>query len=104
MPTGIYKHKKNTGHWLGKKRPDISGENNYAWKGDDASYRSKHNWIENHYGKPTTCEHCQKTNLSGHNIQWANISGKYLRIRTDWLRLCAKCHAVFDKKRYAKRL
>lgn len=31
-------------------------------------------------------------------FQWANISGEYLRIVSDWKQLCVKCHKKFDKK------
>jgi len=30
-------------------------------------------------------------------LQWANISGKHLRRRDDWLVLCVSCHRYFDK-------
>lgn len=121
MPKGIYKRtKKRRGHiawnkglkgkqkwhnisglrsdnWLGKKRKDMEGVNHFAWKGDKGSYRTKHLWIVNNFGQPTTCEHCNKENLYGHEIHWANISGHYKREKTDWIRLCAKCHGIFDK-------
>ena len=32
------------------------------------------------------------------NIQWANISGNYIRERGDWLGLCVKCHRKYDNK------
>lgn len=94
------KMSKNNAHnryWLGKKRPELSNEKHPLWKGDRASYRAKHIWIQDHYGTPTTCEHCQTGNLVGHKIHWANISGQFLRNRMDWLRLCVKCHKLFDK-------
>lgn len=88
----------------GKKTPWLTkiGTNNRNWKGKNASYRTKHRWMVNHYGQPTTCEHCQTGNLTGHQIHWANISGEYRRDRTDWLRLCSKCHGLFDKRKRNK--
>ena len=75
------------------------GENNWNWKGEDAGYQAKHRWVRAHYGKPDTCENCGKNNLSGNFINWANISGKYLRIRSDWQRLCKSCHKRYDDAR-----
>lgn len=73
-----------------------TGENSYNWRGNKASYRSLHQWIERHLGKPDTCEHCKRSNLSGHLVHWANKSGKYKRDFSDWLRLCVKCHKQYD--------
>ena len=72
------------------------GINNHAWKGANASYRAIHIWLENNFGKPEKCEQCGSNGLTGRKIHWANKSGQYLRDRTDWLRLCAKCHVVLD--------
>ena len=66
------------------------------WKGENASYSAKHKWMYKQFGQPNTCENCRKTKLKGRFIQWANISGKHKRERTDWLRLCTKCHKNYD--------
>lgn len=77
-----------------KKR---SGSNHHAWKGENVSYRGIHAWIVKNYGQPDTCEGCGIKN-NGHKMHWANLSGKYLRSRKDWKRLCPKCHAALDNK------
>jgi len=69
-----------------------SDEKHWMWKGDKASYRAKHHWITHKLGKPDMCEYCGKKGLSGHSIHWANISKKYLRELSDWIRLCSTCH------------
>lgn len=92
------KLKNPTRYWLGKKNLKVTGENNKNWKGDLVGYNALHTWVSKWYGKPKTCEHCQKTNLVGRNIDWANKSGRYKRDREDWLRLCKRCHALYDKK------
>jgi hypothetical protein len=74
-----------------------ANEKNGRWKGLDVSYGALHTWIREHFGSPTSCEKCSRKNLTGGKIHWANISKKYLRIRSDWIRLCAKCHKKFDK-------
>lgn len=71
-------------------------EAHYAWKGDGVGYRALHQWVEEVLGKPDSCEHCFIDGLSGRGIHWANKSGEYKRERSDWLRLCAKCHKKYD--------
>lgn len=73
-------------------------EKSSMWKGNNVSYKGLHKWIGENLGKPTTCEDCGKTGLTGRWIHWANISGLYLRKPTDWKRLCAKCHKKYDRK------
>ena len=68
---------------------------NSNWKGDNVSYRSLHKWVERWLGKPTICQFCNKDFL-GREIHWANVSGRYLRDVSDWMRLCKKCHKKFD--------
>lgn len=51
----------------GKKTPKkikekISGKNNHCWKGEKASYSSKHEWVMRLKGKPTKCQFCNKIN------------------------------------------
>ena len=72
------------------------GDKHYAWKGNEVGYTALHMWIYKMYGQPDTCEECGKSNLKGKFINWANISGNYLRGRDDWKRLCKSCHVKFD--------
>lgn len=83
----------------GKKLPEISGENHYAWKGSKVSYRTLHKWVEKLLGQPHNCEECGNRDLRHRQYQWANVSGNYKRLTTDWRRLCAKCHKAFDNNR-----
>lgn len=84
--------------WLGKKRPDISGANNWQWKenSSELDYTTIHQWVYRGLGKPEKCEHCGTDGLKGYKIHWANKSGEYKRDFSDWIRLCAKCHAQYD--------
>jgi hypothetical protein len=72
------------------------------WKfnGTRIEYINLHNEIRKMLGTPDTCEHCNVNKLTGRQIHWANKSGKYLLDRSDWLRLCAKCHYKYDKVDY----
>ena len=73
------------------------GKNNWNWKGDNIGYGGLHRWVERELGKPDTCEHCEKSGLSGQNIHWANKDHSYKRKLEDWLRLCVFCHKQYDK-------
>lgn len=87
MPSGVYPHKKE------EKSP--------RWKGDKVSYIGIHAWMRRRFGIPQICENlmCKK---KSEKYQWANISGQYKRDRSDWKRLCTKCHANFDNHLYIK--
>jgi len=84
--------------WLGKKRPEMSNENHFFWKGDNVGYFALHHWINKQLGKPQKCEHCGKDKLVSKQIEWANKSGLYLRDLSDWLRLCKSCHKKYDNR------
>lgn len=110
-------HKGMSGYWLGKKRPEfsnewkknmarqpwnkgkklpqMSGENHFAWKGDNVGYHALHDWVAKELGRPKKCEICNKTEAK--RFEWANISGEYKKDITDWKRLCKGCHNKMDK-------
>jgi hypothetical protein len=91
-PNGKQRFKK--GERLNEKHP--------LWKGDDVGLSGLHKWIERNLGKPTTCEHCGKTGLTGHKIHWANKDHTYQRNIIDWIRLCVDCHTKYDIKNNKK--
>ena len=66
------------------------------WKGDRAKYKAIHMWVGIHWGKPQYCECCHSVKKQMYH--WANISGKYLRRRYDWKRVCVSCHKNFYGK------
>lgn len=72
------------------------GKNHGRWKGNNVGYDALHNWVKRKLGKPDTCEHCEKSGLSGRQIHWANIDHSYKRNLEDWLRLCILCHRKYD--------
>lgn len=71
-----------------------TGEDHPLWKGDDASYRSVHHWVERVFGKAKECHDCGKNEG---RIHWANKDHEYKRVETDWISLCPKCHSKYDK-------
>jgi len=66
------------------------------WCGDKASYSAKHDWVRRWMGAPQACAKCGKDNLKKTQYHWANISHTYKRDRTDWVRLCVRCHKLYD--------
>ncbi len=61
-----------------------------------SSYSGLHKWVYKKLGRPTTCEHCRREGLHNTGIHWANRTGKYLKVTSDWVRLCASCHKKYD--------
>ena len=70
--------------------------NNGQWVGNKIGYGALHSWVKRNLGFPEKCEHCFYTGLKGGKIHWANKSHKYLQELTDWIRLCASCHKLYD--------
>jgi len=72
-------------------------EGNPAWKGDNVSYKSLHQWIQRKKGIAKICSRCGKEK-TGRDVGWANIDHKYSRNLNDYIALCNKCHTDYDKK------
>lgn len=77
------------------------GNKSVLWKGEKTKYPGVHKSLNTIYGKPQYCEMCGTT--VDRMYHWANISGKYLRVREDWKRLCVPCHCKFDGTTGCKR-
>lgn len=71
------------------------GEKARAWKGERAGYVAIHAWLSKHH-KKESCQHCGKSESDVSRLEWANISGKYLRDISDYLVLCPSCHRKMD--------
>lgn len=80
------------------KKGERLRENHPLWKGENATYITKHKWVVYHKGRPKFCESCGDENKN--RYEWANISGKYLRDLDDYIRLCKKCHFKFDGRKF----
>lgn len=50
-------------------------ENNRMWKGDNASYKAKHQWVRTHLPRPELCVACNERS----SREVANLDGKYSR-------------------------
>jgi hypothetical protein len=58
------------------------------------NYGLIHKRIRRWFGTPNECENCGDTTST--KFEWANISGEYQLERSDWARLCCKCHRRYD--------
>lgn len=70
------------------------GEKAHHWLGDNVGYSGVHVWVRKMLGRPSYCEFCETTTAK--RFEWANKSKKYKRDLSDWIRLCKKCHMIFD--------
>jgi len=68
-------------------------------KKNNPSYDALHEWVERWLGKSSICMFCG----GNINLEWANKSGKYLREKSDWFRLCKKCHCRYDYENFGAR-
>ena len=93
---------KDTSNYTGEngfKKAEYCEEDNWNWKGENASVDSKHIWIRNHYGNPPECEDCGKMGekVNGQwNIDWSNVDHSYRRVREDYTGRCSSCHRIYD--------
>jgi|SRR3990167_2573045 len=78
-----------------KGKEHLPADLNGRWRGDFASYKTKHAWRSRNLVKPLNCEACGLEK----KLDWANVSGKYYREETDWMPLCRSCHIHFDRNR-----
>jgi hypothetical protein len=77
------------------------GENNPRWKGKNAGYQSKHQYLKRNFGSPKQCEFCgiegKKESGGRWSINWAKKHGReYTHNREDYLELCRVCHGKYD--------
>jgi hypothetical protein len=66
------------------------------WKGNDVGYYGLHDWIKRKKGTPQKCDKCG--DISNRKYEWANKTGKYKRVLSDWMRVCTPCHRRYDYK------
>lgn len=76
------------------------GDKSWSWKGNNISIGGFHRFLDRTYGQPRFCEHCFTT--EARFFDWANISGKYTRERSHYIRLCRSCHIIMDRSKRTK--
>lgn len=79
------------------RKPKPCGSEHPNWIGDKVGYYGVHDWIAKEKGRPMKCSKCGFESDNPKRIHWANISGKYLRDVSDWVRLCVRCHFKMDR-------
>jgi hypothetical protein len=68
----------------------------YAWKGNKAGVKTKHQYLARHYGRP---DHCKSRSCEGRStiFEWCLRTGrKYSHNRRDYIWLCRSCHRKYD--------
>lgn len=100
MPSGVYERSAELRATIalrekGRPKPQ-SGRKHDAhshWRGEEATYSSKHKWVRRHKGRAAEqmCAHCERPARA-----WANVSHEYRRDLSDYVALCWPCHAKFD--------
>lgn len=87
---GKYNRPKGSTPWNKGLKLGISPPN---YKGENVSYSGLHHWVKYHLGSPKVrmCVECKQSAQ-----EWANISGVYKRVLTDWQPMCIKCHRRRD--------
>lgn len=85
-----------------QRRTIAKGEKHWCWKGDRVKKPALHDWITKEMGRPQKCSKCGRTDDKGW-YEWANISRKYKRELGDWIRLCRKCHIIYDGTKLSKK-
>jgi hypothetical protein len=71
------------------------------WKGEAVSYNGAHQRVHALRGHANHCEHCGATDPAK-QYEWASISKNYTD-PMDYVQLCKKCHAQFDKASFPQR-
>ena len=66
-------------------------------KKSKTKYIALHRYIYKKLGNPQICWKCKTKKAK--KYEWANKSGKYTKILSDWIRLCTKCHIKFDQSK-----
>ena len=76
---------------------------NFGFRGKftGKTYDALHDWVERNFGKPNKCDKCKSKEAK--YFEWSNISGKYKTIKSDWQRLCKKCHNRYDFENFGAR-
>jgi hypothetical protein len=81
----------------------LQSDRHYGWKGDAASYLSKHQWVYRRKPRTGECEECGTRPPAFRNrttgTEFANVSGEYRRDVDDYRELCHACHTTFDQER-----
>ena len=90
--------KNNSFHGTLGKKKELSA----TWLGTEATYNSKHRWIQKNWTKTGICQKCgDKPHPYGKRhfgTEWHSLDGCYNRedIST-WVEVCKKCHNILDK-------
>lgn len=84
------KHPVETIQKMRKAKLGLRGSQTNRWKGNKVKYRAIHMWIQSLLGKASYCSKDKSHKASRYH--WANKSGEYRRVISDWWSLCSRCN------------
>ena len=82
-------------HAEGKSR-QVSGSEHYAWKGDDAGYKSFHMRVIRTRGSADHCEWRSKADCKSRKYEWAHLHETSPGDAENYVSLCKTCHQEYD--------
>jgi hypothetical protein len=84
------------------RKHSMHGEGHYLWRGDEASYRTIHSWLNRNFPKVGLCEQCGADvggrGHAGTHYAFLRHPEPYTRNRDDYRELCPKCHTALDRQ------
>ena len=89
-------NKHAIGNTWSRGKIGLENEKNPAWKGINASYVAKHQWIRRKAGKADHCDSpaCRR---KCSKFEWALKNNyQYDKIRKRYIQLCKVCHCQYD--------
>lgn len=96
MPSGVYVRTEKNLQKLRDRVKNQVGEKNPSWRGDKITYSNMHKWVNKNKGRPSLCEHCGTTTAK--RYEWASTTNKLFRDLNSYIRLCNRCHHVYDNQ------
>jgi transposase-like protein len=84
-------------HADGRSR-QASGEEHYAWKGQDAQYQARHMRVIRSRGRADRCEWRSSAHCASVKYEWSHIHGTDPGNVANYRPLCKECHQRYDKQ------
>ena len=86
------KQKMRDNH-VGMSGKPLTEEHKKKLMKENVGYSGLHRWIRKYKKKNDRCENCE---TKERKLEFANVSGKYLRDVDDFVSLCRICHHLID--------
>lgn len=73
-----------------------SGQQHYAWKGEDASYGAMHLRVARSRGAADFCSNRETAGCLSRKYEWAHVHGTEPGDPGNYIPLCKSCHITYD--------